>query len=188
MESATSRPEGLWRRSKQPINILAGTYGSPVHPILVTVPIGAWLASLVFDIGSRIGGPGPALYIGSMWLIGIGIIGALAAAASGFLDYLRIPAKTHVARLGLIHMGLNLVVVAVYIFNFLVRWAWQPGEVLLHSGQPADGGVYTWLIVLSAVSYAALGLSGHLGSLMSYRYGVRVVDEATQRQGYGAAD
>lgn len=47
------------RQAKQPVSAaLAGPYGHPFHPILVTVPIGAWVAGLVFDIASRIvGGP-----------------------------------------------------------------------------------------------------------------------------------
>ena len=30
------------RQAKQPVTVLAGPYGHPFHPILVTVPIGAW--------------------------------------------------------------------------------------------------------------------------------------------------
>ena len=42
-------------RGKQPVSAaLAGPYGHPFHPILVTVPIGAWAASLVFDIASHL--------------------------------------------------------------------------------------------------------------------------------------
>jgi uncharacterized membrane protein len=36
------------------VSVLAGPYGHPIHPILVTVPIGAWTASLVFDIASHV--------------------------------------------------------------------------------------------------------------------------------------
>ena len=40
-------------QAKQPVSrLLAGPYGHPFHPILVTIPIGAWVSSLVFDIGS----------------------------------------------------------------------------------------------------------------------------------------
>jgi uncharacterized membrane protein len=36
------------RPAKAPVSAaLAGPYGHPFHPILVTVPIGAWVASLV---------------------------------------------------------------------------------------------------------------------------------------------
>lgn len=42
-------------QAKEPVSaVLAGPYGHPFHPILVTIPIGAWVSSLVFDIASRI--------------------------------------------------------------------------------------------------------------------------------------
>lgn len=48
-------------QARQPVSAaLAGPYGHPFHPILVTVPIGAWVASLVFDIASHLVGPGTA--------------------------------------------------------------------------------------------------------------------------------
>ena len=40
--------------AKHPVSRLAGPYGHPFHPILVTVPIGAWVASFVFDLASRL--------------------------------------------------------------------------------------------------------------------------------------
>lgn len=40
------------------------------------------------------------------------------------------------------------------------------------------------LIVVSAVSLAALTVSGYLGGELAYRYGVRVADENTQAEGY----
>ncbi|MCE3275412.1 MAG: hypothetical protein K0R13_1267, partial [Propionibacteriaceae bacterium] len=39
-------------QSKQPRSALAGSYGHPVHPILVTLPIGAWVCSFIFDLVS----------------------------------------------------------------------------------------------------------------------------------------
>jgi hypothetical protein len=41
---------GSMQRAKQPRSPLAGAYGHPVHPILVTIPIGAWTSSIVLDI------------------------------------------------------------------------------------------------------------------------------------------
>jgi hypothetical protein len=65
------------RRAKEPVTVLAGPYGHPFHPIMVTVPIGAWVASFVFDIGSRlVSGDAAALATGSRWLIAIGVLGA----------------------------------------------------------------------------------------------------------------
>lgn len=73
-------------QSKRPVStLLAGPYGHPFHPMLVTVPIGAWVASLVFDIASHTVGDPAFLARGSMWLIALGVIGALAWTTFGLL-------------------------------------------------------------------------------------------------------
>ena len=46
------------------------------------------------------------------------------------------------------------------------------------------GGAAGGLIVLSAVALGVLGVSGWLGGRLTYHYGVRVADEATQATGY----
>src|SRR5947209_14663237 len=95
--------------AKQPITKAAGPYGHPFHPILVTIPIGAWVASLVFDIVSRVNSSGShSLVDAAYWLIAIGVIGAVVAALFGLMDLLTIPRATPAFRAGLIHMGLNL--------------------------------------------------------------------------------
>lgn len=164
-------------QAKQPVSAtLAGPYGHPFHPILVTVPIGAWLGSLVFDIASQtVDDPG-FLSRGAMWLIAIGLIGALAAAAIGLLDLLAIPRRTHAFRVGLIHMALNLLVAVAYLGNFLWRLA----------GDGPSGSVETGQLVLNAASLAVLGVSGWLGGKLAYHFGVRVADEATQAEGFVA--
>jgi uncharacterized membrane protein len=52
---------------------------------LVTVPIGAWVTSFVFDIASHLVDQPGFLSQGSHWLIGIGVPGAVATACAGFL-------------------------------------------------------------------------------------------------------
>ena len=160
--------------AKRPVTVLAGPYGHPFHPILVSVPIGAWIASLVLDIASRIVDHPGALTQASEWLIGIGIVGALAAALFGLLDLLAIPAGTRAFRIGLVHMCLNLAVTAV----FVVEFAWR------HGSYTHQGPVSVGQLVVSAIAIAGLGVSGFLGGELAYRYGVRVADEATQRAGF----
>ena len=91
---------GPLHQAKHPVTALAGSYGHPLHPILVTVPIGAGVTSLVFDLASRIVDDPGFLNRGSLWLIAVGVIGALAAAMLGFLDFLSIPSGTAAARTG----------------------------------------------------------------------------------------
>jgi uncharacterized membrane protein len=162
------------RLAKRPVSALAGSYGHPVHPILVTVPIGAWVASLVFDVASHLVSDPGFLAEGSLWLIGIGVAGALAAAATGFLDLLAVPPGTRAFRTALVHMSLNLAVTCAYAAGF----GWRTGHVA--------GAVSPARIALSAVALAGLAVSGFLGGRLAYRYGVRVADETTQAEGFAA--
>jgi uncharacterized membrane protein len=168
-------PESL-QQAKRPVTVLAGPYGHPLHPVLVTIPIGAWVASLVFDLAShlQVAGPPGFLVRGSAWLLAIGIIGALLAAMLGFLDLFAIPTGTRAFRIGLLHMSLNLAVVAAYAVDLVLR--------LGRLDRP--GGVPSGLVALSAVALATLAVSGWLGGMLAYRYGVRVADERTQTQGF----
>lgn len=162
------------KKSKRPISVLAGPYGHPFHPILVTIPIGAWVASLAFDVASRLTGEADVFAKGSYWLIALGVLGALLAALFGFLDLFSIPTGTRAFRTGLIHMSLNLAVVIAFAASFWIRRA--------DIDDPSAVGL--GLIALSVLALAALGLSGWLGGKLSYRYGVRVVDEGTQAEGF----
>ncbi|TDD18001.1 DUF2231 domain-containing protein [Kribbella turkmenica] len=160
-------------RAKRPKNSLAGPYGHPFHPVLVTVPIGAWVASAVFDIVALAGPSREAVFAeGAYWLIGIGLVGAVVAAVFGLMDLLVIPRGTKVFRTGLLHMSLNLVVVILFAVDFAVR-ANQERD------QASVGG-----FVLSLVALALLSASGWLGGQLAYHYGVRVANEETQREGF----
>jgi uncharacterized membrane protein len=109
------------RRAKRPVTVAAGPYGHPFHPLLVTVPIGAWVASILFDLASYWAGDAETFVKGAFWLVGIGIVGALVAALFGLLDLLVIPRGTSAFTTGLIHMGLNLTVVALFAVGFALR-------------------------------------------------------------------
>lgn len=161
-------------RAKQPLNAaIAGPYGHPFHPILVTIPIGAWITSIVFDIGSHVVDDPGFLTQGSQWLIAIGVLGALLAACVGFTDFLQIPSGTAARRTALVHMTLNLTVTVAYVVNFF--WRQNTGD---------SGAVQGGQIALSVVSLIALGISGFLGGKLSYSYGVRVAAERDQAEGF----
>jgi uncharacterized membrane protein len=163
------------QQAKRPVSaLLAGPYGHPLHPVLVTVPIGAWVAASVFDVGSHAVSDPEFLGRGALWLIAVGVLGALVAALIGFLDLLAIPTGTRVFRVALVHMTLNLAVTGGYVAGFLWRRA---------GGGPAAPVPWPPL-VLSLVCLAVLAVSGFLGGKLAFRYGVRVADEASQADGY----
>ncbi|MPZ25733.1 MAG: DUF2231 domain-containing protein [Micromonosporaceae bacterium] len=159
-------------QAKRPITGMAGRYGHPLHPALVAVPIGAWVASFVFDLASQVVSDPAALATGSRWLIAVGVLGALAAATIGLLDLLGLPTGTRVFRTAIVHMSLMLTVVTAYAVGFALRDPDPTGPV------PAG------LLALSAAALATLTAGAYLGGMLAYRYGVRVADETTQADGY----
>jgi uncharacterized membrane protein len=163
------------QQAKRPVSaLLAGPYGHPLHPMLVTVPIGAWVAAGVFDVASHLADDPGSLARGAWWLLLIGVVGALGAASVGFLDLLAIPTGTPVFRTALVHMALNLAVTIGYLGGFLWRRAAGVGPAAVPWGP----------LVLSLCCLAVLAVSGFLGGKLAFRYGVRVADEATQADGY----
>jgi uncharacterized membrane protein len=159
--------------AKEPVSaLLTGPYGHPLHPILVTIPIGAWVASVVFDLASHVSGPAATLAVGAQWLLAIGVVGALAAACVGFLDYLVIPPGTPAHTTALQHTVLNLVITVGFAGSF----AWRLGS---------NPGATAWgPLILSLICLALLTVSGSLGGKLAYRFGVRVVAESHQADGF----
>jgi uncharacterized membrane protein len=170
--------EALVRDAKDPLTPVAGPYGHPFHPILVTLPIGAWTCALIFDIATRVNSDGSrALVDAAYWLIGIGILGALAAAVFGLMDLFSIPRGTRAFATGLLHLGLNLLVVGVFVVNFF----WRAGDYDELSKVKAGQ------LALSAIGVGVLAVSGWLGGKLAYHFGVRVADETTQADGFRRA-
>jgi uncharacterized membrane protein len=168
----SSSPVPAVREAKRPVTVLAGPYGHPMHPMLIPVPIGAWVASFVFDLVSHGAGEEEVFAKGAFWLIALGIVGALAAALFGFLDLLAIPRGTRAFRTAVTHMALNLAVTALFAVSFLLR---------RDDLDEAAGGA---ALATSVVALALLAVSGWLGGKLSFHNGVRVADEQTQAEGY----
>lgn len=142
----------------------ASIKGHPVHPMLVTLPIGLLTASLVADFVYLARGE-TFWYDFAWWTMAGGIAGALLAAVPGLIDYFGVVRKSAIARAtGRMHMLINLTVVAVYAVNLYLR-----------SGQAAlGGGRLGTVVTLSVLSMLTLGFSGWLGGRLVYRYGVGV--------------
>lgn len=159
-------------RAKRPRTPLAGPYGHPFHPILVTIPIGTWIASLVFDlIGFGVADPSP-FTLGAQVLIAIGVIGALLAAVFGFIDFTGIVQGTPAKRTAVMHLSLNLGAVVLFAVNFFVRAASD------HTSVSVIG------LALTIIGLIGIAVSGWLGGKLAYHYGVRVAAEDTQAEGF----
>jgi uncharacterized membrane protein len=154
------------RRAKRPATPIAGPYGHPFHPMLVTVPIGAWLMAVIFDIVAFAGDDPASFTTGARWLYGLGVLAAVVAAVFGLLDYTRLTPGTRARRIATIHMVLNLSAVVI----FMIAWA-------LHLGSDDPSAVG---LVLGVVGLLGLSVSGFLGGELVFRHGVRVADESDQ--------
>jgi uncharacterized membrane protein len=162
--------------AKRPRSVVAGPYGHPFHPIAVTIPIGAWTSALVFDVGALFVRPAGFLELGAVWLIGIGIVGAVLAAPLGLMDFLRLRRGAPAYRVAAFHLVLNVFTLVCWAVSFYLRFL----------GEFNDSR--SWTVVSDVVLLVILGVSGYLGGTLAYRYGVRVATEATQREGFDPAE
>jgi uncharacterized membrane protein len=160
-----------FRRAKRPRSVIAGPYGHPFHATVITIPIGAWTAAVVFDIAALLGAAPHALATGALWLVIIGIIGAVIAAVFGLLDFSQLPSGTKVRRTGLMHLGFNTLATILFVVSAIVR-----------SGDPDDPSVAGFIFAL--IGILVVGVSGFLGGELAYRHGVRVADEQDQERAY----
>jgi uncharacterized membrane protein len=131
-----------------------------VHAALVPVPIGFWVASLVFDIASRFVADPAFLSRGSTWLVGIGLIAGILAGIVGFIESIPIPPGTRANRAALIHLGLMMGTAVLYGTDFILRLG--PGEE-----HPVPWAV----LALSVVNFVVLVTGGYFGGSVVHRHG-----------------
>jgi uncharacterized membrane protein len=131
----------------------------PIHPILVTIPIGLWIFSFVCDLIYIFFSQNSIWSDVALYCIGGGIIGALLAAIPGFIDYLSIT-NPRAKKIATYHLALNLTAVVLYSANFGLRYAGEPGSFLP--------------VILSAITIVGVGISGWLGGELVYVHGMGV--------------
>jgi nitrite reductase/ring-hydroxylating ferredoxin subunit/uncharacterized membrane protein len=141
--------------SQQLTNLLSGTpIGHPVHPLLVTIPIGAWTSSLFFDLTGKEDAADA--------LVGLGVLSAIPTAVAGLSDWRHTNGAER--RVGLVHAISNNVAASAYAASWLAR----------RTGRRKAG------IVLALVGATAVSVGGWLGGHLSYAMGVGVDTTAFQ--------
>ena len=94
--------------------------GHPVHPMLIVFPLGLLATAVLFDIIYLLTDHAQWT-LAAYYMIGAGVIGGLAAAAAGWVDWFAIPAGTRAKRIGLWHGIGNVVVVGLFIVSWVLR-------------------------------------------------------------------
>jgi nitrite reductase/ring-hydroxylating ferredoxin subunit/uncharacterized membrane protein len=123
--------------------------GHPLHPLVVAVPIGSWVAASYLDLTA---GDAKA----AQRLVGLGNLAALPAALTGANDWLSTSGGER--RVGLSHAVLNFTALSLYTGSWLAR----------RNGRRVKGAA------LAMVGAGVLTGSGWLGGHLSYALGVGV--------------
>lgn len=130
--------------------LLSGTdLGHPSHPIFVQLPIGLWTSASVLDL------LGLGKTKAAQTLIGLGVIAAFPAIASGASDW--IDTEEAESRVGVVHALMNTAAAACFSLSWLRRRGGQ------HSG-----------LVWSTIGIALVSAGGYLGGHLAYALGVGV--------------
>lgn len=128
-------------------DLLHGTWlGHPLHPVLVQVPVGAFLSAAVLDLV-------PGGRRGATTLIGVGLLSAPPAAVAGFADWSEMTKDRR--RVGLVHAATNTMALGLYVASLSARL----------SGRPARGRA------LAFAGLSAAGTAAYLGGHLSYTLG-----------------
>jgi len=128
----------------------------PIHPMLVSFPIGLWTASLIFDLIAASRTNHFLAAAGFYCVIG-GCIGAVLAAAAGIIDLFgSIPPSSSGRNRGYIHGAINSMALLLFI---AIAWVRGNSEAL-----PT-----TLSLLLSVIGVAGIAISGWLGGTLVYR-------------------
>jgi len=135
--------------------------GHPVHPMLIVVPLGGFIAAVLFDALYLFRGNETFAVVG-YWNIAAGVVGGLLAAVFGLIDWTAIPTGTRAKRIGLLHGGNMVVVVALFAFVWWTRF----------TAVEVAPTMNVFFIELGALALGAVG--GWLGGELVDRLGVGV--------------
>jgi uncharacterized membrane protein len=133
----------------------------PLHPMLVPLPIAAFIFAFVTDL-AWLATARDFWAEASYWLLLAGVLTAIVAAVPGVIDYY---ASERVRRLSTarVHAILNSLALLLGVVNLWMR-SDQASTPILGTG-----------FLLSLATVAVLAYSGWLGGELSYRHGVGVM-------------
>ena len=142
--------------------------GHPIHQMLIPFPLGLLGTAVIFDIIYLIW-KNPTMEIVSYWMIVAGIVGALAAAPFGLIDWLAVPSNTRAKTVGAFHGIGNVIMLLLFVGSWYLRYS--------------AGGINPYIaptagLVLSFVGFALAGGTGWLGGELVDRLSVAVDDGA----------
>jgi nitrite reductase/ring-hydroxylating ferredoxin subunit/uncharacterized membrane protein len=116
-------------------DLLHGTWlGHPLHPVLVQIPVGAFVSAAVLDLM-------PGMRRAATRLIGLGVAAAPPAILAGWTDWSQMTKDRQ--RVGLVHAAANAAAVTLYAASLVARRRGRSGVGLAYAGLTVAGvGAY----------------------------------------------
>ena len=153
LRDAIARPMQVAGRVSQTLrNALHGTWlGHPLHPMLVSIPIGTWTLALGLDLADVLGPDRRGARRAAIVALRAGAAGAVAAAATGLMDWQSTDGRDR--RVGFVHAGVNSTALALNLLSLSLRKRGLHGR-----GRAA-----------SATAWACMAAGGYLGGHLVYR-------------------
>ncbi|MCW6513266.1 DUF2231 domain-containing protein, partial [Lichenifustis flavocetrariae] len=137
---------------------VAAIKGHPLHPALVPITIGMYVAAACADVAfARTGDPFWAL--GTRWLLLGTLVSGAAAALPGMIDFAAID-RAHKLHAAWAHAVGNLIFLGITAVNY----SWRQANVELGSSG----------LILTLVGLVLMFVTGWLGGEMSYCHGIGV--------------
>jgi uncharacterized membrane protein len=138
----------------------ASVAGHPIHPILVTLPIGFFVGALLSDLAHY--WTADAFWTrASLWLTGGGLVAGIVAALAGLADFLGSAEIRKLSKAWLHFLG-NAVVLLLALISFFVRLYDESGTVSATQ------------LLLSLAIVILLSVTGWLGGELVFRHRVAV--------------
>ena len=137
-------------------------FGHPAHPPLTAFPLVLLVLAPVADAAGWLRAEELPWRMG-FWCLAVGLIAALPTAATGFLDFVRIPSASPAARTGLWHLSVMLSAVSLSGLALALR-----------GGQVPEQDARLLALVLEASGALAVLVGGWLGGHLVFHHAVSV--------------
>jgi len=95
-------------------------FGHPVHPMLIVLPAGLFISTVIMDILYLIF-RNPVFSTVAFYMMIIGVIGGLLAAIFGFIDWSGLPGNSRARNIGAMHGLGNFVIVVLFAASWFLR-------------------------------------------------------------------
>lgn len=143
-----------------------------LHPMLVTIPLGALPTMLVFD-ALYWWNPTDTWALAALVANVVGVVGIALAAIPGSIDYYTVvPDEGHAHRTATKHYVLG--VALLVLFAALAAWRW------LALPQP-EGGTWWGILAVSVIGNLGLGLQGYWGGSLVEHHHIGTYAEDEER-------